>query len=307
MKNSIHLWIVAFTVTVTAMISCSEKEPVTQATEKLNFFFSVADKQVAFTAMINYGDVFQWDFGDGQTSSERNPVHVYAAGGTYDVKLSVTGKGSTKEMTKEVSLALSNLQMLAGDNRYPNGKKWKVSTNHSSTDKFAEANENFKSVQALSSGILGDMGLGLGEVYDDEFTFVSNGNYIHTPKHGGSLAGLVYMMATTKGAGILKITKTSQEFGLCYGAYTPQQNAKFTFVEKEDFTIATAYGPVTYKGVMTLDFPGTTEFIGFMDFTRKCIIRSLTPDKMQLALFVSASDKTTLPTHAVLLTFEVVK
>jgi PKD repeat protein len=33
---------------------------------------------------------WQWDFGDGATSSERNPSHVYAAAGRYDVRLMVT-------------------------------------------------------------------------------------------------------------------------------------------------------------------------------------------------------------------------
>jgi PKD repeat protein len=27
--------------------------------------------------------VYAWDFGDGQTSTERDPVHAYAAAGTY--------------------------------------------------------------------------------------------------------------------------------------------------------------------------------------------------------------------------------
>lgn len=31
-----------------------------------------------------------WDFGDGQTSGERNPIHVYQAGGSYDLTLTVT-------------------------------------------------------------------------------------------------------------------------------------------------------------------------------------------------------------------------
>ena len=31
-----------------------------------------------------------WDFGDGETSVEINPVHVYRAAGTYDVFLRVT-------------------------------------------------------------------------------------------------------------------------------------------------------------------------------------------------------------------------
>ena len=307
MKKTFHLLMFVFALGALTIFSCKEKEPDRELTEKLNFFFSVADKQVAFSAMINYGDAFQWDFGDGQTSSERSPVHVYAAGGTYDVKLSVTGKGATKEITKEVSLALSNLQMLAGDNRYPDGKRWKISTSHSATDRFAVADANFTNVQALSAGILGGGGLGLPQVYDDEFVFKSNGSYVHAPKHGGALAGLIFVMATTSGAGILAATPTSQEFGLCYGAYKPESNATYTFKENQDFTIATAYGNVTYPNVMTLDFSGT-EFIGFMDFTRRCIIRSLTPTSMQLALFVCADPRAAPnPTHAVLITFEVVR
>ncbi len=34
-----------------------------------------------------------WTFGDGGTSTEANPVHVYAADGVYDVRLQVTGSG----------------------------------------------------------------------------------------------------------------------------------------------------------------------------------------------------------------------
>ena len=33
---------------------------------------------------------WEWDFGDGSTSTERNPVHTYAARGNYAVTLTVT-------------------------------------------------------------------------------------------------------------------------------------------------------------------------------------------------------------------------
>ncbi len=41
-----------------------------------------------------------WDFGDGRTSSQQNPTHVYPNPGTYDVSLEVSGAGDTDEETK---------------------------------------------------------------------------------------------------------------------------------------------------------------------------------------------------------------
>lgn len=40
-----------------------------------------------------------WDFGDGTTSSERNPVHDYLAPGTYDVTLTVTNDAGSDSVT----------------------------------------------------------------------------------------------------------------------------------------------------------------------------------------------------------------
>lgn len=36
-----------------------------------------------------------WDFGDGTTSTERNPMHTYTASGSYDVTLTVNGESGT--------------------------------------------------------------------------------------------------------------------------------------------------------------------------------------------------------------------
>ncbi|MFO8009510.1 MAG: PKD domain-containing protein [Dehalococcoidia bacterium] len=36
-----------------------------------------------------------WDFGDGNTSSEQNPVHTYTSAGVYDVTLAVIGQSDT--------------------------------------------------------------------------------------------------------------------------------------------------------------------------------------------------------------------
>lgn len=52
---------------------------------------------VLFQNRSNGGSSYLWDFGDGQTSTDANPVHTYAAPGTYQVKLIVIGDGCTVE------------------------------------------------------------------------------------------------------------------------------------------------------------------------------------------------------------------
>jgi PKD repeat protein len=48
------------------------------------------------------GEVTQWlwNFGDGASSSERNPSHVYTSGGIYSVSLTVTGPGGTSSLAQ---------------------------------------------------------------------------------------------------------------------------------------------------------------------------------------------------------------
>jgi len=47
-----------------------------------------------------------WNFGDGNTSAEQNPIHVYAEAGTYDVSLVVTDSGErSDEVMQSVTVA----------------------------------------------------------------------------------------------------------------------------------------------------------------------------------------------------------
>jgi PKD repeat protein len=52
---------------------------------------------------------WSWDFGDQQTSTAQSPTHTYAAGGPYDVKLTVTDdKGSSNSVTHTVTVSPAN-------------------------------------------------------------------------------------------------------------------------------------------------------------------------------------------------------
>ena len=73
---------------------------VTQTTWKTPFNMSFTDKSTGTIFMRN------WDFGDGNTSTDQNPVHSYAAAGKYNVTLQVIGAGSNA-ITKVITVAAS--------------------------------------------------------------------------------------------------------------------------------------------------------------------------------------------------------
>lgn len=52
-----------------------------------------------------------WDFGDGTTSTERNPLHVYERDGVYDVTLTVTDDNGASDMMSDVVTVYWKTQM----------------------------------------------------------------------------------------------------------------------------------------------------------------------------------------------------
>lgn len=53
---------------------------------------------------LNDPDSWLWDFGDGNTSTEQNPVHTYAAPGTYTVCLAVSNSAGSDTTCMEVTV-----------------------------------------------------------------------------------------------------------------------------------------------------------------------------------------------------------
>ena len=288
--------------------SCDNDDEKVDLPTSALIHYSVVDKQVAFTALTINADSYLWDFGDGQTSTEQNPIHVYADGGYYTATLTVTGGTGSASNEANLAVAITPYVLLTGGATAENGKTWKLSAAHSENDVFANADAEFSVIEGpLPQGVF-DLQLGMREVYEDEFTFHFDGTYgLDVKEDGAAFGGLVYQMVLNGGADI--VNNGGADFGLCTARYTPETDATFTYVESEDFNVSSVYGQdgqLTFNGVSTLDFSGSA-FIGFRDFQQKVMIQEISDNSMRLVMFMAASPNAIgVNTHALILTFEVV-
>lgn len=78
----------------------------------VDFDFTIEEYTVTFENLSADATSYSWDFGDGNTSTEENPVHTYAEEGAYDVTLTGTDAGgATKEVTKTVTISLNPTEL----------------------------------------------------------------------------------------------------------------------------------------------------------------------------------------------------
>jgi len=64
---------------------------------------------------------YAWDFGDGNTSNEATPFHIYTNGGSYTVILSATGPCGTDVDTMVINLSITGIDQLSANiDMYPN-------------------------------------------------------------------------------------------------------------------------------------------------------------------------------------------
>jgi PKD repeat protein len=106
MERSRISWRIAGIVLLVGLLSaagCTLLQPKVAVDFTASETEGVTPMVVEFAAIVA-GDVasYYWDFGDGATSTESSPVHVYHRAGTYDIFLTVAlADGSTGAAEKE--------------------------------------------------------------------------------------------------------------------------------------------------------------------------------------------------------------
>ena len=134
----------------------------------VNFFDSVAENTVFFRNWSNYMQheprTFLWEFGDGNTSTDPNPIYTYAATGTYNVCFTVYNECGEVKKCKNVEIStITNTTKITKHNFsvYPNPV----------TDQISIAFEN------SNSGLMEIMTLGGQIVQSEWFNESSSLNY----------------------------------------------------------------------------------------------------------------------------------
>jgi len=130
--------------------------------------------EVTFTNFSQNATTYAWDFGDGKTSTEKSPVHVFAAVGTYTVKLTATNASNvSKTFSASVEVKDPNqaLALLAG----ATSKTWKLFREGTSLG----VGPNASSARAWFS--LSNDGK-RPCVYEHTFTFNRNGGFVFDDK-----------------------------------------------------------------------------------------------------------------------------
>lgn len=86
--------------------SCTKDEPTPQPAAEFTNVITGPTRTVVFTNTSTNSESYSWAFGDGKTSIEKSPTHVYAQGGTYVVILTAVGAVGTTTSTKTMSIEI---------------------------------------------------------------------------------------------------------------------------------------------------------------------------------------------------------
>lgn len=127
MKKTSKFFLVLAVLSSVFLANSCEKDPILEVIAGFSYKVDATDfKKVQFTNASTNHTSISWNFGDGTAAStEENPLHAYAAIGTYTVTLTATGSdGTTDVTTQSVAIVDPNAELtkLVGDV----SKTWKL-------------------------------------------------------------------------------------------------------------------------------------------------------------------------------------
>lgn len=121
MKSNFLLILVSISFFLT-ITSCEKEKPIPVADFSYQGNDKIAPCEVTFQNSSTNASSYQWNFGDGTSSTEQNTKHTYTNGGNYNVLLIAKGEGGTDSVSKLISipfpLSVPNFSFVASNNSY---------------------------------------------------------------------------------------------------------------------------------------------------------------------------------------------
>lgn len=142
----------------------------------------------AFSNSSTNASAYHWDFGDGSSSSEQNPVHLYGSGGIYTITLTVYGDCDTVSTTQTyTAVALGTEEAHTGSIKlYPNPATENVQIDFAGVQggntEIRVLDMGGKTLQAIRTGI------DTGSVYTISLNDLKPGVYIVHITMGDSIS-----------------------------------------------------------------------------------------------------------------------
>jgi len=178
------------------------------------------DSSVLFySRSINNPLSWKWDFGDGNSSTLQNPVHVYTTAGSYTVSLTITNSYGSDTETKNDYITVTDPISDYDGNIYQTVK----------IGNQIWMKENLKSTH-YADGTAMVNGTGVGDIFNDSFTkyyFAYNDNEDFVPIYGR----LYTWAAVINGESVEQTTSTRVQ-GVCPDGWHVPDDAEWKKLER---------------------------------------------------------------------------
>jgi uncharacterized protein (TIGR02145 family) len=160
----------------------NDEPPIPSNPPTAGFSYSSDGLTATFTNTSLFGETFHWDFGDGATSTELNPVHTYAVDGFYAVTLIAYNSSGEDSYSQTIAITTGDLteEILVGG-------AWRIPvSNHSIYVGSGMGSDNWwitplANLDGTNVGTPDDWSC----MVDDDFIFSAGGGYAYET-NGGS-------------------------------------------------------------------------------------------------------------------------
>ncbi len=104
-RNILYLTLMGLFIS-TFLFSCKKYNYPKPVTTSVLFSYASDGYTISFTNKSAVSGTYSWNFGDGATSTEQNPVHTYDSSARYTVTLAVTDtKGTTHDVFTKINVS----------------------------------------------------------------------------------------------------------------------------------------------------------------------------------------------------------